>query len=612
MTRSGVVHPTSSVKPDREAPAAERSRSEELLPTLPNGEEPPPPSTLRRPPPPPESSGAIGAARSSLSMARSAMHELRSEEAARARSFAMAIMVLCALGALVEPLLSGDLWVRLVTLACLGAVAYVAHRVWIVARESPRYTRRMAREFGLASLVGATALTYRLGVFSPAPMLTTLAVAFFGLGEDRKLAIGFTALAAASYAAVTALLAMGVLPDAGLMSALVMPPEARVPIIVLVPLVHGMALWHARLSRTATLEAIQRSNEWFREVRQREVQLDEANRDLDMLLKMSAGEIAVHSGATAGKYTLGQRIGRGAMGEIYAARHEEGQVAAIKLLHPSMQEDSLLVQRFLREAEAASKLRAPNVVSVHEVGKLDDGAPYIAMELLRGHDLGWHLRRRGQLSLDEVLGVVDHVATGLEAARVAGVVHRDLKPQNLFLAQQPNAAPVWKILDFGVSRLAGSSGTLTKDIIVGTPGYMSPEQAGGQPATHRSDVFSFGAVVYRALTGEPPFTAADTPQTLYQVVYRNPPRPSELVASLPPDVDLVIAIALAKDPSDRFASALEMAAAFKAAARHALGPELRLHARTLLATLPWSHASRESHAGIEEVSVDSEIEGQRL
>ena len=187
-------------------------------------------------------------------------------------------------------------------------------------------------------------------------------------------------------------------------------------------------------------------------------------------------------------------------------------------------------------------------MTIYEVGTLGaNGAPYIAMELLRGHDLGWHLRQRGSLPVDEVVSLAEQVGLGLEAARAAGIVHRDLKPQNVFLAQQHAAAPAWKILDFGVSRLAGTTGTLTMDQIVGTPGYMSPEQAGGREATHRSDIFSFGAVVYRALTGQPAFSGPDTPQVLYQVVYRNPPRPSLLMPGLPTDLDIVLAIAMAKD-----------------------------------------------------------------
>ena len=186
------------------------------------------------------------------------------------------------------------------------------------------------------------------------------------------------------------------------------------------------------------------------------------------------------------------------------------------------------------------------------------------------------------------------MGAGLEAARIAGIVHRDLKPQNLFLAQQLRAAPLWKILDFGVSRLLGSAGTLTQDQIVGTPGYMSPEQAAGGDATHRSDVFSFGVVVYRALTGVPAFSAPDTPQILYQVVYRNPTRPSEIIPGIPPDVEKVLAISLAKDPDDRFASALELSAALRAAARGTLDPAIRLHAQTLLTALPWGKSARDS------------------
>ncbi len=542
-----------------------------------------------------ESFGSSSGGSRGLGSSRRDPFELPREEAARARGFAVVAILVAALGFALEPVLGGALGVRAASVGGLVALGAVAAAVRRRASDPLRYTRVAARGFGVAWLLGATALTYRLGVFSPAPVLTALAVTFFGLGEDRLLAGAFTALAAAGYALLATLIAIGTLPDAGFLRVLTVAPEVRAALVVLVPLSFALAHWQARVSRRAALEAIQRSNDWFREVRQREVQLEEANHDLDMLLKMSAGEIAPYTGITAGKYVLAERIGRGAMGEIYAARHAAtGSTAAVKLLHPSMHEDAMLMQRFLREGEAASKLVAKNVVSIYEVGKLDNGAPYIAMELLRGHDLGWHLRRRGQLSLDEALLLVEQVAAGLDAARLGGVVHRDLKPPNLFLAQQPNDAPMWKILDFGVSRMAGSSGTLTKDIIVGTPGYMSPEQACGLAATHRSDVFALGAVVYRALTGSPPFTAEDMPQTLYQVVYRNPPRPSELARALPPDVDLVLAVALAKDPADRFASAPAMADALKAASRHALDPELRVHARTLLAALPWSDPPRDS------------------
>jgi serine/threonine-protein kinase len=488
-----------------------------------------------------------------------------------------------------ELLATDDVAVRLAMIMVLIALAALAGDTWVRAKDPLKYTRVASRRLAAGALVAVTALTWRVGPFSPAPMLTALAVAFFGLGDDKRASFGFAAAASLGYLVVAWLVSAG--GGSG----------AEPALALLVPAVLGATLWHARLHRRSTLETIQRSNEWIREARQREVQLEEANRDLDNLLKMAPGESAPYSGTRAGGYVLHERIGRGAMGEVYAAKHaESGNMAAVKLLQPSMQENSVLMERFQREGDAAAKLHAPNVVQVYELGAMEDGAPYLAMELLRGHDLAWHLRRRGQLSVDEVLSLVDQVAAGLEAARAAGVVHRDLKPQNLFLAQQPNAAPVWKILDFGVSRLAGSAGTLTKDVIVGTPGYMSPEQAAGTTASHRSDLFSFGAVVYRALTGNPPFAGEDTPQTLYQVVYKNPVRPSSLVPGLPPDVDLVIAIALAKEPADRFDSAREMAGAMAAAAKSALDPQLRLHARTLLAALPWGTDPRGSTDDLED------------
>jgi serine/threonine protein kinase len=560
----------------------------------------------------PKSSAGLGG-RHSHTAARPAAIALRQAELLRARAFAGFSLGLSAAVVLEELLLDDSAGARVLMLASFLGLAIVSAKAWQPAADSSRYARLVMRQLAVAAFFATTVVTYRFGVFSPAPMLTTLAVAFFGLGEDKAVAYAFTASCGLAYAAIASLVAAGNLPDQGVIHAFGASPGAESALALLVPFAQGAGLWHARISRRATLNAIQRSKDWYREARQREVQRDEANRDLDKLLKMNAGNSNAHFGARAGAYVLRERIGRGAMGEVYAAKHgETGGLAAVKVLHPDMREDALLVQRFSREGEAASKLHAPNVVQIYEVGRLDDGAPYLAMELLRGHDLAWHLRRRGRLSLEEVLSLVDQVAAGLEVARVAGVVHRDLKPQNLFLAQQTDALPIWKILDFGISRLTDSGGTLTKDMIVGTPGYMSPEQASGTVTTHRSDLFSFGAVVYRALTGEPPFVAEDTPQTLYQVVYRNPIRPGALVRGLPPDLDLVLAIALAKDPTDRFDSALEMAAAMKLAARGALDPQRRLHAQTLLAALPWGVAeagsSAESAEGREGESSLSDVE----
>ncbi len=520
---------------------------------------------------------------------------LQKEEAARARGFARALILLSAVGIAAQAILPVPGWMLAVMMPTLAVMAATSIWMYRLTADASRYTRRRARLFGVVAAVVAILVTYCLGVFSPAPIFITLGITFFGLGEDVLSAVGLPIVVGAGYVLVASLILLGVLPDAGMTSAFATPAIARVPIVLTVPFVYVLALWQARLSRRATVEAITRASAAVREMLQRDKQLQEANRDLDRLLGMGSGDIGPYTGSTCGRYVLGKLVGRGAMGEVYGATDgKSGERAAVKLLLPGMTKDQNLVLRFLREGEAASKLRAPNVVSIYEVGKNAEGSPYIAMELLRGHDLGWHLRHRRRLSLDEVVSIADQVAAGLEVARRAGIVHRDLKPQNVFLAQQQRSAPLWKLLDFGVSRLAGSSGTLTKDQIVGTPGYMSPEAASGGDATHRSDVFSFGAVIYRALTGQPPFTAPDTPQILYQVVYRNPTRPGELTPELPPDVDLVLAIALAKDKDDRFASALELATALRAAAKSELDAAHRLHARTVLAALPWGSSIRDS------------------
>jgi serine/threonine-protein kinase len=530
------------------------------------------------------------------SLTRGSELALRRQDAARALGFARVVVVLCPAGLLAQYFLGGETWLRVLYAVALLALGGVAVRTWRIAQHPIDYSPSVARLFGAVAGCVSLVVALYLGVLSPAPMLVVLGVAFFAMSEDPLTAFGVPALAAGGYALLALLVATEVLPDSGLAPALAIAPAPRFAAVALVPLVMGLATWQARVTRRATLDALDRAVAAMREMRTREAQLEEANRDLDFLMRMAAGRAGPYTGLMAGRYAIRHLLARGAMGEVYAGTDTDtGEDAAIKLLQSNMLGDDLLVARFLREGEAASQIVGPSAVRVHEVGKLSsNGAPYIAMELLRGHDLAWHLRQRGALPLDEVVALAEHVAGALESARKAGIVHRDLKPQNLFLAQQHAAAPVWKILDFGVSRLAGTSGTLTLDMVVGTPGYMSPEQAaGGVEVTHRSDVFSFGAVVYRAVTGQPPFSGPDTPQSLYQVVYRNPARPSQLVPGLPADVEMVMAIAMAKDPGDRFATAVEMAEALRSAAKGFLDPSHRVHAQTLLAGLPWGTSSHD-------------------
>jgi eukaryotic-like serine/threonine-protein kinase len=178
------------------------------------------------------------------------------------------------------------------------------------------------------------------------------------------------------------------------------------------------------------------------------------------------------------------------------------------------------------------------------------------------------------------------VGVGLDAAHAAGIVHRDLKPRNLFCARAPGVDEVWKILDFGVSKLDSGDGTLTRGHLIGTPAYMAPEQARAQPVGPRADIFALGVIAYRALTGSPPFSGDTNVEILFRVSHGMPIRPSEL-ARLPEEVDLVLAIALAKDPADRFAYGAQLAQALDAASRGRLDEAVASRAIRLLDQLPW-------------------------
>jgi serine/threonine-protein kinase len=166
------------------------------------------------------------------------------------------------------------------------------------------------------------------------------------------------------------------------------------------------------------------------------------------------------------------------------------------------------------------------------------------------------------------------------------VVHRDLKPHNLFLAEEGGVF-TWKLLDFGVSKLVDAGGTLTAGHVIGTPGYMAPEQARGEDVDGRADVYALAAIAYRCLTGHPPFTGKDVPSTLYDVVYKMPTRPSLLIAELHADVDRALALGLAKRPRERLASARELADALAAAVGGGLAPGLRVRADELVARHAW-------------------------
>jgi serine/threonine-protein kinase len=286
----------------------------------------------------------------------------------------------------------------------------------------------------------------------------------------------------------------------------------------------------------------------------------------------------------AGDYQLDVVIGIGAVGEVYRGEHQHGgEHAAVKLLQAGALGREDLVERIVREGSIASGLDNPHLVKVLGAGRLRDGAPWLAMELLRGRDLAARLRQDGQLRLDDTLGLARQVADGLHHAHAAGIVHRDLKPRNIFAHRASGSRVVWKLLDFGVCKLE-SNETLSSGDVIGTPTDMAPEQARAGAVDRRADIHALGAIAYRALAGRPAFSGADIPAVLYAVVHTMPPAPSQ-VAGVPPAFDPVIAVALAKDPAHRFATATELLSALRdaAAGRVSAAVEARVAAAAAVA-----------------------------
>jgi serine/threonine-protein kinase len=510
------------------------------------------------------------------------------EEATRAHGFGGMIALICAAMVVALPLLGGDPVAEAAALTALAVMGLFSAGVWAVTREDgSRYTRRLHQAYGWTLATGVVAVEAYFGFFSPVPVVLTLGIYYLGQSHDRRQAFLLPIAIIAVYAGLAVATVLGVLPDRGLFPADLVHPGVRAFAAAAVAAVLAITLRMARVSRTALREAIRNSNDALLVAQRREAQLAEAHHQLDRALRVAVGRPGRHSGSRAGDFVLHEVVGVGAIGEVYRAEHATtGAPAAVKLLQADASNRDDLIERFLREGRISGKLDSPHVVRVLEVGTMDDGAPYLAMELLHGRDLASRLRQEGQLPLDELPRLVQEVAVGLDHAHASGVVHRDLKPLNVFEARDGERLR-WKILDFGISKLSNSSGTLTREGVVGTPGYMSPEQARGVEVDGRSDVFSLAVLLYRAMTGRPAFPGDNTPQIMFDIVYKSPPRPSQVTPGLPTDVDLVMAIGLAKDPDDRFASASDLAAAFRHACKRRLDRELRRRGHAIIRAYPW-------------------------
>jgi serine/threonine protein kinase len=249
------------------------------------------------------------------------------------------------------------------------------------------------------------------------------------------------------------------------------------------------------------------------------------------------------------------------MGVVYRARDEQlGRLVAIKVISDTLLTDAAAIDRFRREARAASALNHPNICTIYEIGEFE-GQPFIAMEYIEGESLAERLRR-GRLPTNILLDFSMQLSDALAAAHAAGIVHRDLKPANLFVTTRGQI----KILDFGLAKIisAAADATQRRDTsagsVVGTVAYMSPEQARGQAIDHRSDLFSLGTVMYEMATGHQAF-AGNTPATSFDhILNHDPPPPSRTSPDLPPEVDAIIAKALEKDRDLRYQSAADLRA----------------------------------------------------
>jgi Tol biopolymer transport system component len=286
------------------------------------------------------------------------------------------------------------------------------------------------------------------------------------------------------------------------------------------------------------------------------------------------GMMGLQKGALLGRYEIVALVGAGGMGEVYRARDERiGRNVAIKVLPPEFGTDPERLRRFEQEARAAGALDHPNILAVHDVGSFE-GSPYMVTEFLEGETLHQRLHGTG-LTVRKAVEIAIQIARGLAAAHEKGIVHRDLKPANVFIANDGQV----KILDFGLAKVthpevkpdpygptATSASSTEAGAVLGTMGYMSPEQLRGNPADARSDIFAFGCVLYEMVSGQPPFLKATAADTVSAVLHEEPPGLDSPGSTVPPGLRQIVRRCLEKRPQDRFSTAHDLALALEAAA----------------------------------------------
>jgi len=264
-----------------------------------------------------------------------------------------------------------------------------------------------------------------------------------------------------------------------------------------------------------------------------------------------------------GRYRIERVLGEGGMGTVYRVRHATlERCFALKAMRRDLASEPEVAQRFIQEAKAAAAVSHPGVVRIIDFGALPTGEPYFVMDLLEGDSLSQVIRDQGPLSPPRILSITRQIAEALGAAHQVGVVHRDLKPDNVVLEHRDQV----RVLDFGLAKVAGGSQLTRKGVVFGTPHYMSPEQAVGDPVDHRSDIYALGVLAFQMLTGRVPFEADTYMGVMRQHMFVAPPRPNDLVPSgdVPEDLESVVMRCLLKDPAERFQRMEQVVAALEA------------------------------------------------
>ncbi|HKS28777.1 MAG TPA: protein kinase [Pyrinomonadaceae bacterium] len=273
------------------------------------------------------------------------------------------------------------------------------------------------------------------------------------------------------------------------------------------------------------------------------------------------------------RYRIDERISEGGMGTVYRATHVlMDKRVAIKVLHPSLAADDKIVARFSREARAASRISHPHALNVTDFGESESGVVFLVMEFLDGRTLKDVIQSEGPMPLARAVEIIKQVAGALDAAHAEGVVHRDLKSDNIMLMEAAGGTDWAKVLDFGIAKIKENTGNTdpgltAPNLIIGTPQYMSPEQCSQASAIDaRSDIYSLGVIIYEMLTGHVPFAGESPTAIMMKHLQEPPPSVMEERDDLPPQVGMVITSALAKRPEDRFQSAGELSEALASAA----------------------------------------------